>query len=245
VKDLLTTTVCELVVRSEVPKGLAYAEYRQHLRFDFFYSCAYCTMGETEAMATHFCIDHYEPQRSQPDLVNEYENLMYSCNGCNVKKGSRSPTAEEQAKGFRFFRPDQDVYKDHFERSGRLLKDKTPVGYYTIEGVDLNRLQLRRLRELRERLRTCDEYVFGGIMALRKFPLDRLPQHLKGQALTSINHAMKLRDDYVGKIDTLLRENAKSPLLDEDPEAEKRAKERKVRLKQLDALEPERWAARR
>src|SRR5437016_52840 len=97
-------------------------------------------MAETEAMAINFTIDHYEPRKHNEKLAHEYSNLMYCCIDCNRYKGSRWPTASQQAKGYHFFRPDQNVYSDHFERGGtsgveKAIKEKSPVGYYTINAL--------------------------------------------------------------------------------------------------------------
>lgn len=228
----------KLVVRSDVPKGLPYKDYLQHLRPDFFFSCAYCTIAESEAMAIRFMIDHYEPRRARPDLLNEYGNLMYSCNQCNVLKGPRAPTEEQRAKGYRYFRPDEDVYGDHFIKSDLRVEYKTQVGFYTINALDLNRKQLRKLRELRKRLTDCDEYVAGGVKALRKFQLDQLPAHFKGPAAQALQEAYRIGRKIEDNIDTLLKANAHSPLIDEDEEAKIRAKERAEKLEQIEGLRP-------
>lgn len=225
--------LAELVTRSAVPEGLPYEEYREYLRPDFYFSCAYCTISESEAQAIRFTIDHYEPRRSRPDLQNNYDNLMYCCDTCNMRKGYRTPSAAERAKGYRFFRPDQDKYEDHFEKSGLLLNHKSPVGYYTENAVDLNRQSLRRLRDIRQRIAQCDEFVLGGLIALRKFHLDQLPSHLKGSASRSITEALSLASFIVENVDDLLKANGRSPLIDKDTEARIRARERSERLKQL------------
>ena len=67
------------VTRSFVaPKG-SYANYRQDLRVDFWYSCAYCSITEVEAQGIAFEIDHYAPHSKFPELKHDYGNLMYSC----------------------------------------------------------------------------------------------------------------------------------------------------------------------
>ena len=159
-----------LVIRSVVATGLPYAEYRQILRQDFFHSCAYCTMSEAEATAIRFTIDHYEPRHARPDLVNEYGNLMYACDECNKRKGDRSPPLAARANGFRFFRPDADTHTDHFQLNGMRLEGRTPIGEFSIAAIDLNRLSLRKLRDIRQRLTRCDELVAEGVLALRRFP---------------------------------------------------------------------------
>src|SRR5262245_30562116 len=92
------------VVRTTVPVGLEYGDYRQYLRTDFLFSCAYCTVTEFEASGIRFTIDHYEPKSIRPDLQHDYENLMYACDVCNQRKGYRSPSELERTKDFRFFR---------------------------------------------------------------------------------------------------------------------------------------------
>jgi hypothetical protein len=210
-----------LVTRSAVPTNLTYPEYRKYLRYDFIYSCAYCTMSEAEAQAIRFTIDHYEPRNARPDLLDEYDNLMYSCNECNLRKGDRTPPPPARADGYRFFRPDTDLHEDHFEEKGALrLRGKSNVGSYSIEALDLNRLSLRRLREIRDRLSECHSLVVEGVLGLRKFPIDRLPPNVKGAAFRAINRAGAAGIQIADDIDSLLRDYAHSPLIDPDPESQ-------------------------
>ena len=147
-------------------------------------------MSEAEAIAIRFTIDHYEPQRSRSDLVNEYSNLMYCCEECNLRKGDRSPPAEARARLIRFFRPDTDYFDDHFELNGIRLDSVSPAGQYTIDALDLNRAMLRKLRELRKRQAVAAEAVAAGVRALRGAPLDKLPKSLRGRAQVRIAAAM-------------------------------------------------------
>src|SRR4051812_645405 len=87
-----------LVQRSQVAPDLPYGAYRQVIRYDFFYTCAYCTMSEAEAQAIRFCIDHYEPRSARPDLERNYTNLMYACDECNMRKGDRCPPESARLK---------------------------------------------------------------------------------------------------------------------------------------------------
>jgi hypothetical protein len=234
-----------LVTRSAVPAGLQYSDYRKYLRYDFIYSCAYCTMSEAEAQAIRFTIDHYEPRNARPDLKDEYANLMYSCDECNVRKGDRCPPYQARADGYRFFRPDQDLHQEHFQPDGLRLEAKSNVGYYTLEALDLNRSPLRRLREIRERLTQCDHLVVRGVLGLRKFHIDRLPPSVKGAALRAIRQVGVVADTIANDIDSLLRDYASSPLIDPDPESKAHAEERAAKLQRLQALYPENWRAPR
>jgi hypothetical protein len=234
-----------LVTRSVVPPDLDYREYKRFLRYDFFHSCAYCTMAESEARALHFTIDHYEPRRARPELVNDYTNLMYSCNACNTRKGNRCPPEDARKDGHRFFRPDHDEHSEHFEIKGIRVEPKTNVGSYSIEALDLNRQQLRKVREIRQRLTKCDELVGRGVVSLRLFQLDQLPQNIKGAALRSMNEANQVIEGLRDRIDALLRDYAKSDLIDPDPESDDRAREHAAKLASLERLYEGSWRAPR
>lgn len=234
-----------LVKRSIVIAGLQYSEYRQALRYDFFYSCAYCTMSEAEATAIRFAIDHYEPRNARPDLENAYDNLMYSCDECNLRKGDRCPPPDARANNYRFFRRDHDCFGHHFKQVGIRLEHISNIGFYTIQALDLNRQSLQRLRGIRQRLTICDEYVAEGVMALKRFHIDRLPHNVKGRALHAIKQVVTIADQLPSEIDTLLREYARSPLIDLDAEADANAKDRLAQLQGLQVLYPGSWRAPR
>jgi HNH endonuclease len=234
-----------LVLRSDVPAGKPFTEYREYLRHDFFHSCSYCTISEAEVQALRFTIDHYEPRGARPDLEHEYSNLMYTCDQCNMRKGDRYPPPAARLNGHRFFRPDQDFFQEHFHKNGIRLESKSNVGNFSIETLDLNRLALRRLRDLRERLIKCDRVVAEGILGLRNLHIDQLPQSIKGKAARAVSNVSKVADQIADDIDALLREHARSPLVDPDPEADARAKERATKLKNLEALYPGGWRAPR
>jgi len=170
---------------------------------------------------------------------------MYACDECNSRKGDRCPPVEARNDGHRFFRPDQDVRSEHFERSEIYLREKSNVGYYTIQALDLNRASLKRVRDLRSRLSECDQYIVEGITALRQFPADTLPVPIRASALAKIKEAMGVAEDLSMAIDSVLRDFAKSPLVDPDGDAELRAKERAKQLQELEAMYPGSWRAPR
>lgn len=230
-----------LVQRSAVPPGRPYQEYRQYLRHDFFHSCAYCTISESEAAAIRFTIDHYEPRTSRADLTNDYSNLMYSCDACNRLKGNRCPPPTARANGLRFFRPDHDLHSDHFDLNRIRLDPKTRVGEFSIEGIDLNRLSLRKLRDFRRRLSECDTLVAAGVLALRDFHTDQLPKNVKAAAINTIGNALSAAEKMAEGIDGLLREFAHSPLIDPDPDFEQRSEERSKKIKGWQAVHAGMW----
>jgi hypothetical protein len=169
---------------------------------------------------------------------------MYCCRSCNSYKGDRDPPQAAQAAGLRFFRPDQDVRHEHFTLDGLKLVEESAIGEFTIEAVDLNRALLCRVRDLRRRFDACDEFVAEGLSALLSFRIDRLAPEARARALKArdklVGSVSSLKDD----IDELLRESAKSGLLDPDPGAEKRFRERRAKLKGYEAIFPGNWRAR-
>jgi hypothetical protein len=233
------------VTRSLVPEGKPYREYLPALRDDFIYSCAYCTISEAEAQAIRFSVDHYEPRAARPDLENDYYNLMYCCDECNSRKGDRCPPAEARSNGHRFFRPDQDVHQEHFLNEGIRVNPRSNIGFYSIEALDLNRLALRRIREIRQRAMDCDRMVAEGVRGLRSFHIDQLPANLKGPAVRAIGKAEEVASRMAEQVDSILKENARSPLLDTDGEQATRARERADRLAALQVLYPGAWRAPR
>jgi 5-methylcytosine-specific restriction endonuclease McrA len=240
----ISATAAPLVARSTVPTNLAYSEYRKWLRFDFYYSCAYCTMSEAEAQAIRMTIDHYEPRSARRDLEHDYENLMYACDECNLRKGDRCPPPEARAKGYRFFRPDRDIHSEHYDAKGVRLEHKSNTGYYSIEALDLNRSALRRLRELRQRLTSCDRLVAEGILGLKHFEFDQLPTNIRGRAVRAINEANTVANRLAGQIDSLLRDYAASPLLGTAPDLKEATEERAAKLRKLEGLFPGAWRGR-
>ncbi|MCW5575706.1 MAG: hypothetical protein KIT13_06380 [Burkholderiales bacterium] len=203
-------------------------------------------MTESEGKAIRFTIDHYEPEHSRPDLVNDYSNLMYSCDTCNSFKTDWDPPAEARADGHKFFRPDEELRGTHFEGTGRHITGKTTTGTFTIQVLDLNRHALKVIRDLRRRLVETDKYVVEGIMALRGYPLDSLPPEIRHKTRESVNEAMATAEELVEEIDALLREYAGSPLVDPDDEKTERAITRAKSMKEYAGMYPGKvWRAPR
>ncbi|MBR8308747.1 hypothetical protein KDX25_20300 [Burkholderia cenocepacia] len=200
-------------------------------------------MSEAEAEAIRFTIDHYEPQTARSDLISVYSNLMYACDECNTRKGNRCPPENARKEGYRFFRPDEDIFDQHFSGHDMVLSHKSNVGYYTINALDLNRKSLRRLREIRLRLLNCEKYIVEGITALRQFRIDQLPQQIRARAQRAIKDALNVRSELAADIDRILRDAARSSLLGSEEDDSAHVAQRSSNLKHLEALYPESWRA--
>ena len=154
-----------------VPQLANYQDYRTILRGDFLRHCAYCTIHEDEAGGVDFFeIDHHRP-KSKPEfvhLINDYNNLYWSCHGCNKKgaKGENWPSDDLYNGGFRFFDPTaEDAYQIHMRetRAGRLI-EKTNTGDYSIRFLRLNRDGLVKLRRGRKRIRVTLRQELGRLL---------------------------------------------------------------------------------
>lgn len=69
------------------PKYKTFSSYREYLRKSANYSCAYCTISESESPGATFNIEHFRPQKYFSRLKSECGNLRYSCPRCNSYKG--------------------------------------------------------------------------------------------------------------------------------------------------------------
>ena len=63
--------------------------FRPWLRDEFSFRCVYCLIREQWGRVQgEFDIEHFEPNSISPDARLKYENLVYACHTCNLKKGS-------------------------------------------------------------------------------------------------------------------------------------------------------------
>lgn len=226
-----------VVIRSEVPP-LRYAAYREYLRADFFFSCAYCSIAEFEAAGIGFQIDHYVPQNSAPTLVDDYSNLMWCCQHCNRAKSAVWPSPAQQAQGFRYVRPDVDDPAEHFDVASFRLIAKTKPGEFTLEVLFLNRPSLKTLRKARDRLKYSTEAILAGLQRLSGVGLDRLKPEAR-------ERFAKARRDVAAQFEGLSSAEVSkrvvkvlnhSPLLDPDPEVNGRNARRREYLRSLGAV---------
>jgi hypothetical protein len=228
-----------LVVRSQVKPETDYTKYRDFLRFDFWYSCNYCTVSEVEAGGQRFTIDHYEPKQHVPALESLYDNLMWSCGKCNEHKGDDRPTDEQRAQGHRYFRADSDVVSDHFRLSGERINGISLSGKFTEELLNLNRLSLRETRRRRAELGESAEEITEGLRALSAVHLDRIRPAVRAKFLrikAELAKRLGVNNDTVD--DRALREIGRSAFVDADPDRVEHTKQRREYLKSIGALAP-------
>lgn len=229
------------VARSAIAKETGYREYREVLRWDFWFACAYCNISECEAAAVRFTIDHYLPRSRYPELVDDYLNLMWSCGVCNEFKGNR-PSAAAAQRGCRVFRPDFDDPNEHFAPDGETgLAHKTEnVGRYTIEALNLNRPPLRRLRKTRARLGASQATIVAGLRALRGMRIQSLPIELRARFVRVRDDLLESGQQASDTVDDLLvRELSRSELIDRPGDATQDSMARREYLRSVNAALPD------
>jgi hypothetical protein len=223
-----------VVLRSPVTDGRRYAAFREILRWDFWFSCAYCSLSEAEAAGIGFEIDHFLPQKHAG--TDEYVNLMWACRTCNGTKLATWPTPEQLAKGFRFVRPDEENPADHYELDGVQVRGTTQAGRYSEAVLDLNRKLLRQIREIRSRIYESSRQVLAGLQALEHARVDKIAPEKRQSYLESKDRIKAqwglLLEECEDAID--VRAINRSELIDPDPD---RVKRRRAYLQSLRVLE--------
>lgn len=136
-------------------------------------------------------------------------------------------------------RPDQHIHWEHLELDKYIMKGKTHTGDFNIHRLELNRRNLRRLREIRERISDAKDFIAFGIRKLSKYSVDRIKRQKRYEFLLLRQKFLDRESQLSGSLDSILRRFAKSPYLDEDPDKKKRLKRRREYLKKQKALEPE------
>jgi uncharacterized protein (TIGR02646 family) len=138
--------------RTPYPSFRQPGKYKQRLREDFSYACAYCTVHENEwGGLWHFHVEHFRPKSKFPKLATSYENLLYSCDVCNCYKRDDWPSDNPLADGRGYLDPCEHDYSLHFSEdvpTGKLCGHTAPARYM-VELLHLNRGYLVRLRAAR------------------------------------------------------------------------------------------------
>lgn len=159
--------------RRHSPRGYeTYVSFKPWLRDEFSFRCVYCLNRELwypDGDAA-FGVDHVQPQCLQPELVADYENLVYACNRCNWLKGDQSS----------FIDPCRDGLGRHVRvlESGE-VSSVSPAGAVYIDVLGLNesrRIRYRRawLSSVKLALSEVDHPFAARVLELLAFP-DNLP----------------------------------------------------------------------
>jgi hypothetical protein len=226
-----------LVKRSSVPTRSSPSDYREELRWDFWYSCAYCTITEIETSGvSRFEVEHYNPAVSGETNINEYENLNYSCSTCNGHKG-KFPVGYSLPSDCYILSPDRHDIQEHLEIDGNdhsFLHGRTRTGEFNEKFLYLNRLHLREIREIRQELSEAREYLAHGVRALMNISLDAFKPAIRGQ-VHRLREGEKRR---AAKEEEYYRSLAKSWLTMTDSNKANLTADRRKFLERMKALVP-------
>lgn len=91
----MINAVMRQLVYDTPPTYEKYGEYREYLRKMSRFSCAYCTITESENPGATFNIDHFRPASLFHNLESTCSNLRYACPRCNSYKRQRWISPEE------------------------------------------------------------------------------------------------------------------------------------------------------
>lgn len=108
-------------------------------------ACEYCRLPQAFS-ALRFQIDHVIAQKHHG--AAEFENLALACFRCNAFKGPNIAGIDpDSSEIVRLFNPRQDVWEEHFEWSGAVLRGLSPIGRATIDVLRMNDFDVVRLRQ--------------------------------------------------------------------------------------------------
>ncbi|HBP6867981.1 TPA: HNH endonuclease [Legionella pneumophila] len=133
------------------------ANYNKHkpaLRIEFNHQCPYCHTREPEIGGSRiFHIDHYKPKSQFPELISDYNNLIYSCPDCNRYKGNYWPKLIDRMmnREIIYLRPPEQIYR-HLDVTDHIWKAKTNKGGWNIDKLQLNSKRNIKRREQRSNL---------------------------------------------------------------------------------------------
>ena len=168
--------------RRKPPDGKRHGWYKDCLRLDFQFRCAYCLIHEADNQGPeNFQVDHFRPKskREFKSLEKVYSNLYYACYLCNKpgRKSDNWPSSEEGAKGERFVDPCVEDWEEHLEfLEDGSVRPLTPAGAFSLRTIGLDREQVRRHRE-----KFPHEYFTRSALAAAKRRLRELSAVVSGR----------------------------------------------------------------
>lgn len=124
--------------------------FRQVLIDEFDNKCAYC--GCKLGLTSRAEIDQFYPQSKYPEKAFQLDNLLLTCNVCNINKRDIFPL--DEAGNPILLNPRVDNFSEHIKiESDGIALPLTERGKETIDILKLNRQELiedRKLRKLKE-----------------------------------------------------------------------------------------------
>lgn len=155
------------IERQHQPRPGAYPTYRQCLRWEFGFHCAFCFLHEADLIAHGVegsgltGIEHHLPRSHAPHREDEYGNCFYACRFCN---GARAGRPNVDSRGRSLLEPCSTAWATRFERQDDHIRPRDADAEYTAEAYDLNDLRKRQMRSSRA------ETIALGLRILSEWP---------------------------------------------------------------------------
>jgi hypothetical protein len=142
------------------PSGYSDAgSYRSWLRDEFKFRCVYCLARERWGKVTgEFDLEHFLPVSIDGRVRLEYDQIVYACHACNLRKGSR-PLAD----------PSRELSQEsvHVHTDGRIsgltAEASRIIAVLCLDSPKCVRWRLTWMRII-ELCRKQDAELFGGLM---------------------------------------------------------------------------------
>ena len=150
-----------------------YKSFKPWLRDDFQFCCVYCLWRETWCPDgdAWFGIDHDFSRASRPEQRGEYDNLVYSCNGCNsVKRDKSLPLDPCEDRWGNHLRDIPDGTVEAITETGQRCKSVCGINRPLL--VEARRRMRQLLRELSEmRTRAANSLLRDLLSYPRELPV--------------------------------------------------------------------------
>ena len=183
------------LIRPECPNpgALAAGRYddpvnKDALRKSISGKCMYCESKIEHVSYSH--IEHIRPKKKFPELEFVWENLGFSCQVCNGKKGDKYDEATP------FINPYDENPEDHIVFLGYLSypKQGSERGEYTIREIELNRADLVESRKNK----------FDGIEKMIKSTYRTSNTSLRNQAITELKKEVGNEKEFSAMVKSVL-----------------------------------------
>jgi hypothetical protein len=157
--------------RRHGPRGYTnYQQFKPWLRDEFTFRCVFCLNRETwePNSSAYFGVDHFSSQSQSPELVCDYDNLIYLCNRCNSWKRNQSGILD----------PCLDAFSEHLAvKDDGTIEGLTPEGRELIRKLELDNSELiefrrRTLRIIRVLAASSDPEAAEALRDWMGFPPD-------------------------------------------------------------------------
>lgn len=154
------------IERQHEPRVGEYTTYRQCLRWEFGFTCAFCFLHEADFVEHGtertglMSIEHHLRRAIDIEQINQYDNCFLACRFCN---SARSTAPNTDCNGRHLLHPCSAAWGMRFRSENFVLQPNDPDAAYTEDAYDLNDPRKQTLRRDRSQciesaLRVVGEY---------------------------------------------------------------------------------------